>query len=541
MIVARQWGLAMLALAVAASGAAAQANKDAKDKKPAANSCALTSDKPDEVHEANAKVGIATAFGDNPEAKRKALTKAVELLSLNPGKYAVNVNGWQYTLGQALVLWATIPSEAAVVKRGDIGFLGDKDKPIDILVAADSLFTLVEKALPNCVDQISIYRQLPWPKLINPVSPLININQIDSAQKMLDRSMVIYRNSPYPYYFQALIFARKQEYARASASAEKAALLAAPDAAKDSNLAALAEEAAFLAPYYGKRVADTLTGAAQAAAMKRVGVLYQAYLTNNPCATNAEGAQRGFIDAMMAAGEVAAVRAELKALAGDAKPCSDLWWYNAASQALDANDTATAIALADKAVAFSPWSVGLGMAAQVYWKTDQFAKMLPAAHRLTQIAPNSPDDWELLALAYQGLAKQSAAAAPKKAYADSLVMAYNAGTRLVVRVRVSEFTNDGATRNLGGTVELADTGAVGGPPKKAPAKGAKPAPAAKPASGGAGPAPRHVTIKLDFLDRAGATVLSDSTVVMANAEETTHFKMVAKDAKIVGYKYAPVH
>ena len=81
------------------------------------------------------------------------------------------------------MLWSGLPGEPASVRRGDLGFLGDKDQQIDLLKTADSLFTVVEKALPACADQTAIYRQSAWARFINRVGPYINADKIDSARR----------------------------------------------------------------------------------------------------------------------------------------------------------------------------------------------------------------------------------------------------------------------------------------------------------------------------------------------------------------------
>jgi hypothetical protein len=52
--------------------------------------------------------------------------------------------------------------------------------------------------------------------------------------------------------------------------------------------------------------------------------------------------------------------------------------------------------------------------------------------------------------------------------------------------------------------------------------------------------PKQVTIKMDFLDQAGAVVASQSTTVTAKVGEQTKFSMTADGDKIVGYRYAPI-
>ncbi len=111
-------------------------------------------------------------------------------------------------------MWTTIPGTTNIMKRGDLGFSTDKEQTIDILKTADSLFTNVEKEFPKCQSQTDDYRKQAWGPYINKVGPLINANNIDSASKLLDQALVIYRGSPFSYYFKGQIEYREERFRR---------------------------------------------------------------------------------------------------------------------------------------------------------------------------------------------------------------------------------------------------------------------------------------------------------------------------------------
>ena len=421
-----------------------------------------------------------------------------------------------------------------MVKRGDIGFLGDKGQEIDLLKAADSAFSVVEKLQPACIGETGDQRKRAWAPLIRAVGPLLNADKLDSATAVLDRSLIIYRDSPYSPYFAGQIAYKKNDYAKATAEFENAVKIATPLLASDSNLAGITEYSSFFAPYAGARGAATLNGPEQAAAFKRVATLYTSYLKDYPCAQYAENAVNGLFDALEATGDTAGVRAQLTRMVAETKPCSDIWWYSAAREASEQNMMELAVQLADKAVAYSPWSAGLGNAGGAFYKAKEGAKLLPVAKRLVEVAPNLPDNYELEASAYQQLSEKATAPAAKQAYKDSLVEIYTKGTKVQVKVRVSKFTSEKDKRTIGGTIELVQE--LGTPAKKG-AKGAKPV-AAVPA--GPKPKERKVTLKVDFLDRAGAVVTSQSQEYTVKPDEPTNFDLSATDPKIIGYKYAPI-
>lgn len=536
MNVARRWGIALAALAIAAAGATAQAKKDAKAP---VNTCSLPDDKPDELAAAKTALNKVILL-NQADQQKKALATAVEKLTLRPDHYHDNQATHEYLLGQALIQWSKMPDVGPNPKRGTIGYLGDKEQPIDLLKTADSLFADVEKSNPQCAEETSAYRQMAWSPLINQVGPLLNAGNADSATALLKRANVIYQDSPYGPYFEGQIAYKKEQDQQASLAYEKAAKLGAPAVMKDpsdQNLAFVTEFSAFFAPYTGGRAAAKMTGADQTAAYKRAIGLYQDYLKNYSCAQFAENAYSGIFEALRATDDTAGVRTQLTAMSNDAKPCTDMQLYNASRDAKDINQTALAVTLADKAVAFSPWSAGLGNAAGVYLAAEEWTKLEPVAKRLTQIAPNSPDNFQILALTYLGFSKKGSAAA-KKSFGDSAATAYEDGEKLDVNVHISQFTSDGTKRTIAGTAVLVDH-TPGAQPATKPktGKGAKPAAA----TSSTAPKARAVTIKVDFLDRAGAVVSSDSATVTASAGEPTSFKLTADNAKIIGYKYAPVH
>src|SRR5664279_4609818 len=165
------------------------------------DSCKLVLDNPDDVKDAASQLAFAQMQASNPTAATKYLGKAVEKVTYKADRYTKNPLGQEFVLGQSLVMWTKVPGTLPVMKKGDLGFSTDKGESIDILHAVDSLFTSVETALPLCRGETDEYRRQAWGPYITKVGPLINTNNLDSASKLLDQSLVIYRGSPFSYYF----------------------------------------------------------------------------------------------------------------------------------------------------------------------------------------------------------------------------------------------------------------------------------------------------------------------------------------------------
>jgi len=556
MIVARHWAAALFAVTLLAPSLAAQDKDKGKDKgkggKPDSAACVLDFDKPSELKDAQSQITISQL--GKGDAQKNALKKAIEKLSRRPDYYAPNQNAMNFLLGQALILWSNQPGEPESVRRGDIGFLGEKDQQINLLKAADSVFSIVEKGQPACAEQTSIYRRSAWARYINRVGPLINADKLDSATAVLEQSKVIFRDSPYTFYFEGQITYRKDEYAKAAEAFTMAASKGAAELANDSTFAGMTEYSTFFAAYSLSRAAATQSGADQAASFKKVAAQYSTYLKSFHCGSWAENASTGLFDALRSASDTAGMRVAFETMAKEQRPCSDVWWYNGARDASEVELNDLAIQLADKAVAYSPWSAALGNAGGAYWKAKAWLKLEPIAQRMTQVAPNSPDNWQMLALAYQGLNESATTPAAKKAYSDSLVSAYNAGEKISVKVRIVSFTGDGAKKTIGGTLELVDNTPTPMQQTKPKAgkggKPAKPAPAPPPQPAAPKLQPKSVTLKLEFLDRAGKVLnVKDSTgtavpaisqTFTVKSDEKTDFKFTVTDSKIVGFRYAPI-
>src|SRR5919202_4837778 len=206
--------------------AAAAGQAQGKEKQKPQDKCKIDLSSPDEVKSAVSTLTLLQ-IGGKPEDTQKKLKGVVNSLTKSEG--GKNPAGRNFALGQALVLWSLQPGEPPVVKRGDVGFESNKEANVNLLAAADSAFTAVETAMPDCASQTEIYRQQAWSKLINQVGPLINNSQLDSADAVLKRALTIYRDSPYSYYFKGTIAQRREDFAPASDAFLKAVQLATPD------------------------------------------------------------------------------------------------------------------------------------------------------------------------------------------------------------------------------------------------------------------------------------------------------------------------
>jgi hypothetical protein len=179
-------------------------------------------------------------------------------------------------------------------------------------------------------------------------------------------------------------------------------------------------------------------------------------------------------------------------------------------------------------------------------------KALPVVNKLVKVDPANPDNYQLLALAYNSIQKDYQAKAktydnkvkelgqrantsksaavqkaaidsvPKftplaKAYGDSVKMfvdsalKYNtAMQQMPVKVEFTEFTANDAKTTIGGRISnLTD-------------------------------ADKSVTLKLEFVDKAGNVVSTQDVPVTVKAKSSAPFSATGTGAGIVAFRYGPI-
>src|SRR5665213_1004173 len=138
--------------------------------------------------------------------------------------------GRAYYLGQAYILMLEQPGVAMSGPRASYGIATQPTANIDLLSAADSAFTLVEKMQPACKSEIVQWReQKPWLESLNAAIAAVNAEHYDSANAYAKRALVIDRRAPYAYTVLASVASSKKDYPTAVAMMRKAIDAAASD------------------------------------------------------------------------------------------------------------------------------------------------------------------------------------------------------------------------------------------------------------------------------------------------------------------------
>ncbi len=186
-------------------------------------------------------VAKATLFLQQAATSVRAKQDATKPLKLAIGalttpskdaKEAADSVGRAYYLGQAYILMLEQPGVAMSGPRAGYGIATEPTATIDLLAAADSSFTLVEKTQPGCKAEIAQWReQKPWLDAMNAAIAAVNAEHYDSAEVYAKRALTIDRRAPYAYTVLASVASNKKDNATAVAMMRKAIDVAAGDTA----------------------------------------------------------------------------------------------------------------------------------------------------------------------------------------------------------------------------------------------------------------------------------------------------------------------
>lgn len=497
-----------VASAIVASPLIAQ--KQDKPPAAAANACSIATDKPDEVKSAMNALTVAQ-IGGRPQDQQKTLKTAVTALTGNPSKYKNNQAGRDFVLAQALVRWSQQFPDSEKVNKGTIGYVDGKDQSIDLFVGADSLFTAVEKANPSCISEVASYRTDAMRPLAVRASALINVDSIAQAEPLVNRIKVIDSQSPLSLYFQGMLAQRKKDPTTAADLFAKGAAAMPAEVGADSNLKAALELGAAQMTRFA---ASQATGEQKKAGMLKAAEQYKKFLTDFPKSSNAADAQQGLAASLSASGDTQSVGKLWDDMLATPANYTDAQLYDAGTQAFTMSQFVPATKLMNAAQLKNPWlRPGLYNAANVYWKAGDFDRMLLTSRKLTQIDPNNPDEYQLLALAYQGKAKAAKAAKDlklEKLYNDSLNAAFAASEKVKVKVTFEQFAIGSPKPVLTGTLE------------------------------NLGDAPQKGTLKMQFINASGLPVSTQTQEFALGPKEKKPFSLTGDGAGIIGYKYEPI-
>jgi tetratricopeptide (TPR) repeat protein len=484
----------LAALAAAAVPAVVRAQAAAK--------CEIDDGKPKQVKEARDALVTAGIIG-KPEEKKKQMMKAVSLLT-NPQANANQV-GRNWLLGRALVTLSSLPDQPVVTQKAAIGYAGNPTETIDIVLAADSAFDVVEQAMPQCESQTEEYRRVPYVALVNQAVNVYNAKQVDSAVTLAERALIIYPKSPVAWNVIGNARQGKDDIPGAVDAFKKMLVAIGTDTAyADEKKQVMLNIGQLLAAS-----ADNAEGAKKTEIAKQAAEAYEAYLKEYP---GDAGAQSGLARVQLMAGDSASANKIYTDMLSAPDRYSDMQLLEAGVNAARAQRSKEAAQLFEAGLKKNPYyRDGLFNLAVTYLTNNEVDKMPPLLERLVSVDPNNPENYRVFVNYYQEKTKAEKNPAAKKALNDSVLKYYKLFSEPAAKVTFNLFSHDGAKHTLAGNIENLS------------------------------PAAKTYTLKVDFLDNSGNTVATqEATVGAVDPKGTKPFRITVEKEGVAAFKYAPI-
>src|SRR2546423_5359713 len=387
---------------------------------------------------------ISQSDKGNPTGDLQQVLKLVDNGNDNP-------TARNYLRGEAYILYLMQPNAPAVVPRSALGLTSNPTATIDLYAAADSAFTIVEHASPECKAVIAQWRQQkPWLNALNGAINALNAGQLDSAETLAKRSLVLDRSAPYAYSVLGSV-ARQRKNFTAANEYWKQTLAA---AGTDTTYADVRTKTMYEVASAASDRVDAASGAAKRAAAKEAIKPWQDYIAvaNNDLllADAIDNAARMYV----AAGGSASVPSLYAPLLANPSKYGEIALVHAGVVATRNGRQADASRLFDAALAQNPYSRdAINNLAATYIQNNEFSKAFPLIDKLVSMDPSNPDNPLLYAFAYQGLYKGTKDKKLQKIYTDSLVYFNNKSESAAVKLMVSEFTRRADGQTLAGAIQ----------------------------------------------------------------------------------------
>ena len=420
-----------------------------------------------------------------------------------------NPTARNYLRGEAYIIYLMQPNAQAVVPRSALGLTTNPTATIDLYAAADSAFTAVEKASPECVTVTGQWRQQkPWLNTLNGAINALNAGQLDSAEMLAKRSLILDRKAPYAYSVLGSVARQRKDFAGANNYWKQTLDAAGTDTAyADVRSKTMYEIAAAAADK-----ADAATGAAKRAAAKdaiKPWTDYIAVAGNDLLLADAlDNASRMYV----AAGDSVSIPTLYAPILSNPSKYGELTLVHAGVVATRNGHHADATKLFDAALAQNPYSRdAVNNLAATYIQTNECSKAFPLIDKLVPMDPSNPDNPLLYAFAYQGLYKGTKDKKLQKIYTDSLVYFNAQSENAPVKVSVQEFSRRADATSIAGTIENRSASS------------------------------KTYNLSVDFLDKSGAVVdTQTATVGPVAAKSTGTFKLSSAKGGVYGYRYKPL-
>ena len=498
--------LSLLTLAAPALALSAQqpAAKPGAAAAPAADPCPVDLMQPTGLGIANLqRAQLANVKGVDDANKTM---KLVSKLLFDP-KQATNPMGRDLLLAEFVTFYLQYADSA---KNADIGFPGDKAAYVDLFKYADSLFTIVEKGEPKCVNMVLGWRNYkPYTDRIKAGYAAIAAGAADTAEKLANRAMILNHSGPQPYD----ILWRAAKIKNDEANEIKYLTMAAKTLEGDTLNGVVRANLLFTLGHIEQDFGEVKTDKAQKDKLYRdAAVAYLQVLKEFPTSEEAPFAMQGITISASIVGDTAISNAAVAVIKANPEKFVDQTVGQAGVLSTASGKTADAVTFFAMAAKMNPYfrDYQYNLAAMMY-ESKQAADMVPVVHKLIELDPNNPDNYQLFTYAFKGVSDVTKDPAVKKAAIDSVMYFGKIAEDMNVRVSYTDFERQANRTLLVGTVE----------------NRAKDA--------------RSFSIDFEFLGKDGA-VLQKSTATVASVAPgaTGNFKVDIPVGGVFGVRYTPL-
>src|SRR6185369_7200863 len=278
---------------------------------------------------------------------------------------------------------AAMPDQPGVATKASLGYTGAPADQIDLVLAADSAFDVVEKAMPPCESETEQYRRVPYVGLVNSAVNLYNAKQIDSAVAIAERALVIYPKSPVAYNVIGNARQSKDDIPGAVDAFKKMVVAIGSDTA----FADEKKQAMMNIPQLLAAEADAAEAPKKQEYAKQAAEAYQAYLNDYP---NDAGAQSGLARVQLLAGDSDSANKIYSDMLAAPDKYTDMQLLEAGVNAARADRAKDAAQLFEAGLKKNPYyRDGLYNVSVTYLGSNQLDKMPPVLERLVSVDPNN--------------------------------------------------------------------------------------------------------------------------------------------------------
>ena len=471
--------------------------------------CDINESKPSQVATAYL---LSQQLRANPSSPKRwdNYKKVVKSLT-EKGDAMENPVGRNFELGKVFFMVAEDSTTPIMVKRGDLGFVTNVDQMVDVAALGDSVMKIVEASNPECATATREWRrQRGWLRVTQAASRSLNDSKFDSAAYYAKRSMLFDPQAPYAYSILASVAQKNNDMPTAIAMTRKSVDVAALDTIfSDQRRLSLYN----LGILVGTQ-AEIAKGEDQKRLARESADALQTFLKEAPANDELASSARSSLARMLSvAGDTAGVTRTYAAVLANPTAYNEYDLVQAGLAASRAGRDDDAVKLFEAAATQNPYSRDalFNLSASLF-NSGHYDRELPFIKRLIALDPNNPENYRIMAGAYQGLSKAEKNVKVKTALTDTLVKSFEKYQKLPTVVTFKSFIHNGTAHTIVGAVENRDT----------TTKAAK-----------------TYVIPFEFLDNTGSVVATQTVNVGPVApKEKKEFTVKVDQGGIVSYRYA---